>query len=393
MKLKGILLIALAFFLPISIFVTDVVVFSLAILWLVQGNLLLKWRKIKQSKWMLSLLILFVIYLLGMLWGTYHSQAAWVFQKSAILFLLPILYTFDFSDKQIKQSLYAFIASMTISSIIAILINLKWINYLFIYSDIFVKSWSNPAFMTYTDHNVFLAFSVLLCLKYVFHSPQSKGQIFPISTVVVLCLISLFTENGRAGQVAFILGASLYFVVAFWHKKQWLAISLFSLIAIVYLSYTYSTTFNSRIEATIMQSQQLGVENTNSLNTRYYLTKYTLEKLKEKPLLGFGTGSFIQEYTSVSEHAKSILEEDNHKTPHNNYLFIWFELGLIGLLTFIAIFYYQIKELYQQPLGKFRLIMPVMFLIIMLFDTYFQNHNSAVLYAYLSFVFTFYSFK
>jgi len=142
-----------------------------------------------------------------------------------------------------------------------------------------------------------------------------------------------------------------------------------------------------------MQSQQLGVENTNSLNTRYYLTKYTLEKLKEKPLMGFGTGSFIQEYTSVSEHAKSILEEDNHKTPHNNYLFIWFELGLIGLLTFIALFYFQIKELYQQPLGKFRVIMPIMFLIIMLFDTYFQNHNSAVLYTYLSFVFTFYSFK
>lgn len=392
MKLKGVLLILLALFLPISIFVTDVLVFSLAILWLVEGNLSLKWMKIKQSKWMLSLLFLLVIYVIGTLWGIHHSQATWILQKSAILLLLPILYTFDFSDKQIKNSLYAFVFSMTLSSVIALLINLNWIKHLFKYSDIFVKSWSNPAFMTYTDHNVFLAFSILVCSIYCFHSVIVKRQFFPLLIVMVLLVLSLFTENGRAGQIAFLAGIGIFFTVSFWHKKIVLVFSLLSLVSILVLSYNFSSAFNSRIHQTFKQSQQLEKEKTNSLNTRFYLTKYTLEKLKDKPIMGFGTGSFVQEFSSVSEHATQILE-NKHKTPHNNYLFIWFELGLLGLLTFIAIFYFQIQELYKQPLGKFRVIFPIMFLIIMLFDTYFQNHNSAVAYAYLSFVFAFYSFK
>ena len=58
MKPKGIALITLAFFAPISIFLTDLAVFSLAILWLFDGQFMSKWNKIKSSPWMLSLLAL-----------------------------------------------------------------------------------------------------------------------------------------------------------------------------------------------------------------------------------------------------------------------------------------------------------------------------------------------
>ena len=393
MKLKGILLISLAFCLPISIFVTDVLVFALALLWLVDGNFSVKWKKIKGSKWMLSLVVLFAVYLLGMLWGTNHSNGSWILQKSAILLLLPILYSYDFSDKQIKNSLYAFVLSMTLSSVIALLINLKWIKHLFKYSDIFAKSWSNSAFMPYTDHNVFLAFTILICLIYGLYSLKDKRQFFPIILVVIVCLLSLFTEKGRAGQLVFLIGTTIFLIITFWNKKLWLAISFLSIISIVLLSYNFSSTFNQRINSSLVNSQQLDEESTNSLNTRYFLFKYSLDKIKERPVMGFGTGSFVQEFSSISEHSTKILEGDIHKTPHNNYLFVWFELGLIGLLSFISIFYFQIREVYKKPLGKLRIIMPIMFLVIMMFDTYFHNHNSAVLYAYLSFAFTYYSFK
>ena len=231
MKLKGTILISLAFCLPISIFVTDVLVFALALLWLVDGNFSVKWKKIKGSKWMLSLVVLFAVYLLGMLWGTNHSNGSWILQKSAILLLLPILYSYDFSDKQIKNSLYAFVLSMTLSSVIALLINLKLIKHLFKYSDIFAKSWSNSAFMPYTDHNVFLAFTILICLIYGLYSLKDKRQFFPIILVVIVCLLSLFTEKGRAGQLVFLIGTTIFLIITFWNKKLWLAISFISIFA------------------------------------------------------------------------------------------------------------------------------------------------------------------
>ena len=123
MKPKGIALITLAFFAPISIFVTDVAIFSLAILWLFEGQFKSKWNKIKSSPWILSLLALLFLYLVGMLWGTNHQGAEWVFQKSALLLLLPILHTLNFSQKEVKYSLFAFLSATTLSALIANLIN------------------------------------------------------------------------------------------------------------------------------------------------------------------------------------------------------------------------------------------------------------------------------
>ena len=164
MKLKGIALITLAFFAPISIFVTDITIFSLAIIWLSEGQFKSKWNKIKSSPWILSLLALLLLYLMGMFWGTNHQGAAWLFQKSALLLILPILYTLNFTQKEMKCSLIAFLSATTLSALIANLINLGWINHLFKYSSFFVKNWQNPAFMNYIDHNIYLAFSLFVTL-------------------------------------------------------------------------------------------------------------------------------------------------------------------------------------------------------------------------------------
>ena len=174
MKAKGIALITLAFFAPISIFITDVVIFFLAIIWLFEGQFNSKWNKIKSSPWMLSLLALFLVYVMGLLWGTNHQGAEWLFQKSALLLILPILYTFNFSQKEVKYSLVAFLSATTLSALIANFINLGWINHLFKYSSIFAKNWQNPAFMNYTDHNVYLAFSLLLTFFLLFYGHPKK---------------------------------------------------------------------------------------------------------------------------------------------------------------------------------------------------------------------------
>ena len=205
MKTKGIALITLAFFAPISIFVTDVAVFFLAILWIFDGQFISKWNKIKSSPWILSLLALLFFYLVGMLWGTNHQFAEWVFQKSALLLLLPILYTFKFNQKDIKYSLFAFLSATTLSALIANLINLGWINHLFKYSSFFAKNWHHPAFMTYTDHNVFLAFSLLITFFLLHNTFSNKKLRILLIFISILFLLSLYTENGRSGQLAYIL--------------------------------------------------------------------------------------------------------------------------------------------------------------------------------------------
>ena len=204
MKPKGIALITLAFFAPISIFITDIAVFSLAILWLFEGQFKSKWNKIKSSFWILSLLTFLFLYVVGMLWGTNHEGAEWLFQKTALLLLLPILYTLNLCPKEIKYSLVAFLSATTLSALIANLINIGWIKHLFKYSSIFAKNWHNPAFMTYTDHNVFLAFSLLVTFFLLFNSSSNKKLRITLIFISILFLLSLYSENGKSGQLAFI---------------------------------------------------------------------------------------------------------------------------------------------------------------------------------------------
>jgi len=204
--------------------------------------------------------------------------------------------------------------------------------------------------------------------------------------------MSLYTENGRSGQLAFILIFLSFFIIIFWQKKRLIFLSVLSLLVINSIAYFLSPNFKNRIDSIRIQLSHLEKNKVNSLNTRYYLYSYSYEKIKEKPLMGYGTGSFVKEFSSISEHATKILA-GIHKTPHNNYLFIWFELGLIGLLVFLSIFFFQLKAYKSLNKGYFRMIFPAVFLVIMLTDTYLQNHNTAVLYCYLSFIFSTYSFE
>ena len=392
MKPKGIVLITLAFFAPISIFLTDLAVFSLAILWLFDGQFISKWNKIKSSPWMLSLLALLFLYVVGMLWGTNHQFAEWVFQKSALLLLLPILYTLNFNQKDIKYSLFAFLSATTLSAFIANLINLGWMNHLFKYSPFFAKNWHYPAFMTYTDHNVFLAFSILITFFLLYNNFSNKKLRIVLIFISILFLLSLYTENGRAGQLAHILIFLSFSILTFWQKKSLIFISILSLVLINLTAYFLSPHFKNRIDSIRVQLSQLEKNKLNSLNTRYYLFSYSYEKIKEKPVTGYGTGSFVKEFSSISEHATKILA-GVHRTPHNNYLFIWFELGLLGLMVLFSIFFFQLKAYKSLNQGYFRMIFPAVFMVIMLTDTYLQNHNTAVLYCYLSFIFSAYSLE
>ena len=130
----------------------------------------------------------------------------------------------------------------------------------------------------------------------------------------------------------------------------------------------------------------------NSISTRYNLAKYSIDKIKEKPFFGYGTGSFVEEFSTLGDHAVATLQSQ-HKTPHNNFLFVFFELGIIGLIVLILIFYYQIKEYKRKSLPEIRILFPLLFLLAMFSDSFLQNHNSAVLYVFLSATFSAYSSK
>lgn len=383
-NIKGILLILLGFFMPVSIFVTDVVIGCLALTWLLEGKFSFKWHQLKKSIWVLLLFVLMALYLCGMLWGDFHSGAIWMLEKLSILFLLPILLTLEVTQKQLKRAFAAFVLSMFLSAIIAILINYKVIPPAFRWMPFLSKNWGLSAFMPYNYHNVYLAITVVLLIYILteMHLQRILKQIGLLAIIIVM-LFSLFTENGRAGQFVFLIMSVLITVHFLRGKLLWIVIVLFCGTLALKFTYEYNSFFQKRINRTIFEFKELEKNSTSSIAVRILFSKHSWDLIQEKPLLGYGTGSFVEQFATINSQTAKLVS-GNHKTPHNNYLFVWFELGLIGLIVFLAIFFYQLKSYYAMPFGLARCLLPIMFLVIMLSDSYFHNHNSAVLYAFLS---------
>jgi O-antigen ligase len=84
----------------------------------------------------------------------------------------------------------------------------------------------------------------------------------------------------------------------------------------------------------------------SSMGQRYMFWRYSLKLIAEKPLLGHGTGSFEKEYQRVASSELFLT-----KNPHNEFLMIGVQLGLLGLLIYIGFLasqYFYAKKLSEK---------------------------------------------
>jgi len=375
---RNLVFLLLAFTFPLSVALSNILVVLLAVLILVDGSFSEKIQKINSSKWMKSILLLWVMYIIYFFIFGSFTDTFWLIKRISLLLLLPIFYSSSFSEKTVEKSVIAFLISMFLSSVIAIAENYGIIN---LHS---TKEYA--AFLRYTDHNVFLAFSLIISLYVLFRKKLENKYRNIILFFISFYLFSLFTEGGKSGQLVFLFSIILFLTLLF--KKKWKLLSLSLISVFVFSAIVYNTSdivknrFNYEAK-NILQYRK---------SDRNILLKETIILIKKNPIFGYGTGSFTDEFGSVNEETQKAVS-NQHKTPHNNYLYVWFELGILGLIIFLSIFYFQIKELIKKADGIFLILFPIMFLIIMLADSYLFSQNTLVLYLFLSIITINYQYK
>ena len=77
----------------------------------------------------------------------------------------------------------------------------------------------------------------------------------------------------------------------------------------------------------------------------------------------------------------------NATNPHNMYSLILVQLGLVGLISMLTIFYYQINLSFlesNQFYKNFGIALPFLFLIIMMSDSYLLGHYTTLVYVFFS---------
>ncbi len=391
---SSIFFIILGLAIPLSIAASSILIGLICVCWIFDGKWSNKLKEIKSNNWIISIILLIFLYLIGMLWGDSHENAPGTFQALALFLMFIVLNTSSYSNKTLKLGALMFLLSTLFSAIIATLINFDLLlplhNYTSIISDPNNSIYKNaidqkPAFTNYNYHGILLSFS---CLIYIFLIAKRKEwkTIFLI-LFFLICFFNIFNEAGRTGQLISILTLMIYSIYSF--KKNifsGIAILGFLMISIYYL-FQYSDVFKNRVIYTsnalkneLFHSGKMEREK-HSKYVRFEMLKETLNLIKEKPILGYGTGSFPSIFKEKKKYITSLRGEIT--TPHNTYLFIWFEIGIIGLIIFLSILFYQIKSLIKLKYGFHRILLPILYGIAICFDAYMFSFITALLYIYL----------
>ena len=100
--------------------------------------------------------------------------------------------------------------------------------------------------------------------------------------------------------------------------------------------------FRDRVLATVQEVQQWRADDVSTTSSGLRLEFYTntLSIIAAHPLTGVGTGGFSKAY---AQQVQGSGKSETHN-PHNEFLHIAVQIGIIGLLVLIALFWRQWRD-------------------------------------------------
>ena len=376
------LLIILAFLMPLTVFGGNLIIVIICFLWLFSGNYKSKFNQIINNKLMIASILFFFIHVVGLIWtedlpwGLHIVHKMWYF-----IGLFPILYTIVRKD-YISHYISAFLLAISITEVCSYLV---WFEIIEPFKHATV---SNPTpFMSHISYNPILALAIYLVLHEIFFNKKIKNFVFSLySFFAISMIINMFITGGRAGQVAF-FAMLVILIIQILDKQRIKSLITISIVipGIFFVAYQTSNLFQQRVDSAYNQTITYHPESLNSIGYRITFAINSWEVIKENPIIGIGTGDFPIEYKKINEINKTELP--NTKNPHNMYILIGMELGIIGLISMLSIFYYQVKLSFNSSNRFIRdigITLPLLFLVIMWSDSYLLGHFTTLVFVFFS---------
>jgi O-antigen ligase len=298
---------------------TNILFFLTAFLSLLSGNWRIKFNQIVHNPITIAFLLFYLLLLIGVFYSTaIYPDIIFTLHKYD-KFLFAILFIPFFAEKKWRDyAINAFLLAIFIMLIISISTN------------------SVSTFKDTIAFNFLMAFAVYMCLH-----KATQNIRFMWFWLISSCFITytvLFRAIGRSGYFVFAGLLGLFFIQKF--RWRGLLLAIVSIAIIFSTSYTFSSVFKRRTNEAFQNLQIYHKNNVTSVGSRLSFLENSIKLIKKHPLIGTGTGSFVHEY--------AIIKSPPTTNPHNEYIYITVQFGIVGLL--ILLLFFMIPAIYSRSL-------------------------------------------
>ncbi len=219
---------------------------------------------------------------------------------------------------------------------------------------------ANTIFYTPNTYAACINMSLLPLIIFYLLSENRRSLLFVIYTLSAALIVS----QSRGGWISFVATASFIFLFIKLfsleiHKKRMKSL----LIGIAAIFFCFAINNNLKFEVSTT-SQPFGSNLNNiirhesavsTLQHRFQLFDIAWQQIKAKPLLGHGLHTY--QYFQTRDQQEPYIGNKT-RFVHNDFLQLWMEIGIFGLLLFLSIPFAIICLLYvnRQRLEKYEVI-------------------------------------
>lgn len=317
----------------------------------------------------LPALVLVLVMVVATLW----SPASWdefrdYLRKYFKLVLLPVFLFLLVNPETRRRCWQAFTVAMlfTLAS--------TWLN---VWFELPWSSTQNKGFGV--DHTVFkdhisqgimMAFFTCSSLFWAVKSSSSVGRLLWGGVAVLAAASVLFLSVGRTGYLSLVLSVVVFAIVALAYRPRLLGAVLGAGVLALVMVFALSSQFQQRTLQAWEEARTSSPSNVTSVGARVQVWHFAVQQIRERPLLGAGTGSYpvlAEAYFDSPAMCATICPH-----PHNQFLFFLFELGLLGLAIFAWFLWAIVRQSFRHPPAHRALMLS--FVVVMLVSN--MTHSS-----------------
>lgn len=282
-----------------------------------------------------AVLLMLAAMALSLAWTTEPGpQALGDVVKYSKLLLIPAIALLVRTPGQALLAVGIYIASQTF------VVATSWLLYLG--APVFwvpaVRNSVATVYSSYLDQTIMTAGFAAICWHLRHDFPGRHGAWAGAALAVAGLVNALVMLPGRSGHVAAIGVMSLAMLWAM--PRRWRLAGLAAPVVLVALAMLLSTQFNQRLTAVVDEVRAYKQDNDPGSSSGQRLTFWarSLEAIAERPLSGFGAGSWNREYTrlSLADGGQVVEGTQRVRNPHQEYLLWGVHLGVGGIALLLA---------------------------------------------------------